>query len=42
MAMAKIYHERIKAGIMTFEEVPARWQAKVKTLLEADEANEPE
>ena len=37
--MAKIYHERIKAEIMTFEEVPARWQAKVKALLEVDETD---
>ena len=37
--MAKIYHERIKAGIMTLQEVPARWQAKVKALLEVDETD---
>lgn len=35
--MAKIYYNRIKAGIMTIEEVPERWRAKVQTLLDADE-----
>jgi hypothetical protein len=34
--MAKIYYNRIKAGIMTIEEVPERWRAKVQTLLDAD------
>jgi len=35
--MAKIYYNRIKAGIMTIEEVPERWRAKVQALLDADE-----
>ena len=35
--MAKIYYNRIKAGIMTIEEVPARWQAAVRALLDEDE-----
>lgn len=34
--MAKIYYNRIKAGIMTIDEVPARWRAKVEAMLEAD------
>ncbi len=38
--MAKIYFNRIKAGIMTIDEVPARWKAKVEALLEADNKNE--
>ena len=35
--MAKIYYNRIKAGIMTIEEVPARWRAAVKAMLDEDE-----
>lgn len=35
--MAKIYYNRIKAGIMTIEEVPARWRAAVQELLDEDE-----
>ena len=35
--MAKIYYKRIKAGIMTIDEVPERWRAKVQALLDADE-----
>lgn len=35
--MAKIYYNRIKAGIMTIDEVPERWRAKVQALLDADE-----
>lgn len=38
--MAKIYYNRIKAGIMTIDEVPARWRAKVEAMLEADEMKE--
>lgn len=34
--MAKIYYRRIKAGIMTLEDVPARWYEEVKKLLEDD------
>lgn len=32
--MAKIYYRRIVAGIMTLEEVPARWREAVRELLE--------
>ena len=35
--MTKIYYNRIKAGIMTIEEVPQRWRAQVQALLDADE-----
>lgn len=35
--MAKIYYKRIKAGIMTIEEVPERWRAAVQELLDADD-----
>lgn len=32
--MAKIYVRRIKAGLMTLEDVPEIWREKVKKLLE--------
>ena len=35
--MAKIYYKRIKAGIMTIDEVPARWREAVQELLDDDE-----
>ena len=35
--MARIYYNRIKAGIMTIEEVPLRWRAAVQALLDEDE-----
>lgn len=35
--MAKIYYKRIKAGIMTLEEVPERWRETVRKMLEDDE-----
>lgn len=35
--MAKIYYNRIKAGIMTIEEVPDRWKAAVQRLLDEDD-----
>lgn len=38
--MAKIYYNRITAGIMTIEEVPTRWRAAVQKLL--DEAKKSE
>lgn len=38
--MVKIYYNRIKAGIMTIEEVPMRWRAAVQALLDADEPRE--
>lgn len=31
--MAKIYYKRIKAGIMTLEEVPAKWRKAVEDML---------
>jgi len=35
--MAKIYYKRIKAGIMTIDDVPLRWRQSVQDLLDADE-----
>ena len=35
--MAKIYYKRIKAGIMTIDEVPERWRAEVQRMLDEDE-----
>lgn len=35
--MAKIYYNRIKAGLMTIEDVPARWRAAVQAMLDSDE-----
>lgn len=35
--MAKIYYNRIKAGIMTIDDVAARWRAAVQKLLDEDE-----
>ncbi len=35
--MAKIYYKRIKAGIMTIDEVPTRWRAEVQRMLDEDE-----
>lgn len=37
MKMAKIYYNRIKAGIMTIEDVPDRWKAAVQKLLDEDD-----
>lgn len=34
--MAKIYYRRIKAGIMTIEEVPMRWRDEVQRMLDED------
>lgn len=34
--MAKIYARRIKAGIMTIEDVPEIWREKLKQLLEQE------
>lgn len=34
--MARIYYNRIKAGIMTIDEVPARWRVAVQALLNED------
>ena len=33
--MAKIYCKRIAAGLMTINEVPELWRAKVQELLDA-------
>lgn len=35
--MAKIYYKRIKAGIMTIDDVPARWRAAVQKMLDEDD-----
>lgn len=32
--MSKIYYNRIIAGLMTIDEVPARWRNAVEKLLE--------
>jgi len=37
MIMAKIYYNRIKAGLMTIEDVPARWRAAVQKMLDEGE-----
>lgn len=34
--MAKIYVRRIKAGLMTLEDVPMLWREKVKQMLEQE------
>lgn len=34
--MAKVYYRKIKAGAMALEDVPERWRAAVKELLDAD------
>lgn len=35
--MAKIYYKRIKAGLMSIEEVPERWRAAVQAMLDEDD-----
>ena len=35
--MARVYYRRIKAGIMTIDEVPERWRAEVQRMLDEDE-----
>ena len=37
ITMTKIYYNRIKAGIMTIDDVPARWRAAVQAMLDEDE-----
>ena len=37
--MAKIYYNRIKAGIMTIEDVPERWRAAVQEMLDENTDN---
>lgn len=39
--MAKIYYKRIKAGIMTIDEVPLRWRHAVQEMLDNDEEETP-
>lgn len=39
--MAKIYYKRIKAGIMTIDEVPLRWRRAVQEMLDNDEEETP-
>lgn len=34
--MAKLYYKRIKAELMTIEQVPALWRVQVQTMLEAE------
>ncbi len=34
--MAQIYFERIKAGIMTLEQVPERWRNDVQRLIDSE------
>ena len=34
--MAKIYVRRIKAGLMSLDDVPARWREQVERLLEEE------
>lgn len=34
--MAKLYYKRVKAKIMTIDEVPSKWRAQVQKML-ADE-----
>ena len=40
--MAKIFYKRIKAGAMTLDEVPVKWAAAVKELLDNDPEYNPE
>lgn len=35
--MAKIYYNRIKAGLMTIDQVPSRWREAVQELLDGDD-----
>ena len=34
--MAKIYYKRIKAGLMTIEDVPDKWRKAVEEMLEKE------
>lgn len=34
--MARIYARRIKGGLMSLDDVPARWRAEVEELLGAE------
>ena len=35
--MAKIYYRKIKAGMMTIEDVPMLWRARVQEMLDGDQ-----
>lgn len=34
--MAKIYYKRIKAGLMTIEDIPDKWRKAVEEMIEKD------
>ncbi len=34
--MAKLYYKRIKADLMTIENVPQMWRAQVQKLIDAE------
>ncbi len=34
--MAKLYYKRIKADLMTIEDVPALWRAQVQKLMDKE------
>lgn len=38
--MAKVYYKRIKAGLMTIDDVPRLWKDKVQKMLDADKNTE--
>ena len=38
--VAKIYYDRVKLEMMTIDEVPTRWRAKVEAQLEEDKKND--
>lgn len=38
--MAKIYYKRIKAGIMTIDDVPNLWKKQVQAMLDKDKDKE--
>ena len=35
--MAKLYYKRIKANLMTIDDVPALWRVQVQVLLDTEE-----
>ena len=37
--MAKLYYKRVKAEIMSVDEVPSKWRAQVQQMLDTDEKN---
>lgn len=38
--MAKIYYKRIKAGIMTIDDVPNLWKKQVQAMLDRGKENQ--